>query len=104
VWTALATELPPSVRRVLEGGAERLFPKRILLFGSRARGSHGPLADFDVAFEGVERSLPWLDWANEQLYEPSTLWRMDLVRLEEARGEFRDAVLRDGRVLYERPS
>lgn len=76
--------------------------ERALVFGSRGRGDNSPRADVDLAV-----SCPGVDerrWAEieAEIQEAETLLFIDAVRLEDASGEFLDAILRTGRTLYER--
>lgn len=77
--------------------------ERALVFGSRGRGDNSPRADIDLAV-----SCPRVDerrWAEFEadIQEAETLLFIDAVRLEDASGEFLDAILRTGRTIYERP-
>lgn len=73
--------------------------KRIILFGSRARGYASPRSDIDLAVD-MNDDTAWriLD---EQVEEYPTLLKIDLVRLADSGGEFRQAILDTGKVLYE---
>ncbi|MDP6439639.1 MAG: nucleotidyltransferase domain-containing protein [Candidatus Brocadiia bacterium] len=91
---------------------EAVHPVRIILFGSRARGESGPQSDFDIlivapsslprwkravpvyrllAGLGAPKDVVW--WTPEEVEE----WRG-------VRSHFISTVLREGRVLYERPA
>jgi uncharacterized protein len=77
--------------------------KCALVFGSRARGDHSPRADVDLAV-----SCPGVDdrrWAEieAEIQEAETLLFLDIARLENTSGEFRDEILSTGRTIYERP-
>lgn len=82
--------------------ALKRFPAitRVWLFGSRARGDNQPRADIDLAVEGEMGVSEWLDIV--EAVEDSTLYKTDIVRLEEQSGTFRRAILDEGRVIYER--
>lgn len=87
--------------------AERLrgFPevRRIILFGSRARGDAGFRADIDLAVEcpGADaRRWSEIEQAAEQA---PTLLNVDLVRLDRAPPDLVQAIRNEGQVLYERP-
>lgn len=87
-------------------------PERVVLFGSRARGQGGPASDFDILIVGpsslprwkrtppiyrllgglgVPKDIVW--WTPEEIEE----WRG-------VRSHFISRALREGRVLYEKPS
>jgi predicted nucleotidyltransferase len=74
--------------------------KRVILFGSRARGTASPRSDIDLAIE-VEESVNWDDlWLKVDDYP--TLLHVDLVPMHQITGVFQERVKRDGRLLYAR--
>jgi predicted nucleotidyltransferase len=80
------------------------FPevKRVILFGSRARGDGAPRADIDLAVECPDADTRrWFD-IEEAAENTSTLLKIDLVRLDRAAAELVANIRREGRVLYER--
>ncbi len=88
---------------------ERFRPKRIMVFGSHARGEAGPDSDLDLFIEmDSTRRLP--DRAIE-VSEAFGLrpWPMDIVvytpeevrRLRHVNGTLLSVIEREGRVLYE---
>ena len=80
------------------------FPevRRIILFGSRARGDAGARADIDVAVECPEAdSRRWFD-IEEAAESTPTLLKIDLVRLDRAPADLAANICREGKVLYER--
>ena len=95
------------VRRIVE----RFHPKRIVLFGSRARGDAGPESDIDLFIEMESDQRP-LDRAVavSKLLTPR-LWGLDVfvytpdeVRAQSGRvGNLLAYVEAEGKVLYERP-
>lgn len=48
--------MEPKIQRIVERIVEAVKPVRIILFGSRARGDHGPESDIDllVVYNGAE--------------------------------------------------
>jgi len=73
--------------------------RRVILFGSLARGSFAPGSDIDLAVEG----LPPGDFFTA-LAEANRLTRfwVDLKPLEELQPHFRERVLATGEIVYER--
>lgn len=78
-----------------EEGAER-----VILFGSRARGTNLPKSDIDLAVEGC----PSFDHLKDRL--DNELWSLlmvDVVNLDESTSSvLRQEIARDGKVLYEK--
>ena len=105
-----------STAEVMEEMVSRIVahvhPERVILFGSRARGDDRGDSDFDLlivapsdeprwqrtvplygllAGSGVAKDLIW--WTPEEISE----WR-------EVKSHFINSVLREGKVVYEKPS
>ena len=95
-------ELPRSVWKVIDRGIAAGRPRRVLLFGSRARGEGRPTSDFDLAFEGVEEPKAWQEFRLDQIYEPVCLFPLDLVRLETAPPELQEEIRRDAVEVWRR--
>jgi predicted nucleotidyltransferase len=75
--------------------------KRVLLFGSWARGDHGPRSDIDLAVEAPGASLADRARMAELVEEAPTLLAIDLVRLDLADAALRREIERQGIVLHE---
>ena len=77
-----------------EAGAQR-----VILFGSRARGTNSPKSDIDLAIEGCPDFPALEDRLQEELW---SLLRLDIVYLDDKISqELRQEIQRDGKVLYE---
>jgi predicted nucleotidyltransferase len=77
--------------------------KRVILFGSRARGDAEERSDIDLAIEAPRASVrQWLDICH-LLEEADTLLQIDVVRWEEASAILKERILAEGKVLYEQP-
>ena len=73
--------------------------KRVILFGSRARGTNYPKSDIDLAIEGCPDFPALEDRLQEELW---SLLRLDIVNLDaRVSDELRQEIARDGKVLYE---
>lgn len=76
--------------------------RRIILFGSRARGDENPTSDFDLAFDAPDLSQKeWLDILNV-LENTDTLLKIDAVHYNLASENLQLQINREGVVLYER--
>jgi len=77
-------------------------PNRILLFGSRTEKKHNPGSDFDIALDGKKISVRKMRELREKLEKVSGLHKVDIIFLESVDKEFKEIVLRRGKILYER--
>jgi len=87
---------------------EYLNPRKIILFGSRAKPKGGVLkkrSDFDLAVDNedkvnfrTERKL------KEAIERVSGLYKVDIVFLNTVDERFRDIILKTGEIVYERES
>ncbi len=70
------------------------------MFGSRARGDFRERSDYDFAFEvpGIAQA-EWSRFVLDAQENSPTLCGLDLVRLDEARGELKDKILLEGKDL-----
>lgn len=84
------------LRRIAEEeGAERL-----VLFGSRARGTNCPKSDFDIAVAGCPSFNRFADRVENELW---TLLDVDIVNVDEGTSpDLLAEIARDGKVLYEK--
>ena len=89
---------------------ERLRPRRIVLFGSRARGDAAPDSDFDLFIEMESDRRPPERSAQVAALFPLHPWPMDVVvytpaevlRLRGVRGTLLSMIEAEGKVLHER--
>lgn len=78
-----------------EEGAERL-----VLFGSRARGTNCPKSDLDIAVAGCPSFNRFADRVENELW---TLLDVDVVNVDEGiSSDLLAEITRDGKVLYEK--
>ena len=78
-----------------------LNPQRIILFGSRAEGRHKPGSDFDLAVDAPKpgaRAYRILETVNDLV----GLYSVDIVYLPNVESDFRNLILKTGKVIYER--
>jgi predicted nucleotidyltransferase len=72
------------------------FVKKVILFGSRARGSNQSRADIDIAIVCPAATIH--QWAEilDIIDAADTLLPIDCVRFDTADAEFQQKILRDG--------
>lgn len=93
------TGIKQQVMREIQELAEKYEVKRVILFGSRARGDFRRTSDIDLAVEGGNFERFSLD-VNE---DTSTLLEYDIVNLDrEVQPKLRESIERDGKVIYEK--
>ena len=93
--TGIRTEVVEAIRdlAVLHG------QERVVLFGSRARGDHRERSDIDLACSGGD----YVRFALDVDGQTPTLLEFDVVNLDApVQDELRDAIAREGVVLYEK--
>jgi predicted nucleotidyltransferase len=90
------------LKQVIDTAIRYVDPERIILYGSRARGSGGATSDYDIAFVGLLRPQQWSRFVLDLDENAETLLPFDLVRYEEASGALRSQIDEDGILLYER--
>ena len=91
--------LPPRVLRDISKLAAKNHIQRIILFGSRARGTHTERSDIDIAVSGGDFDSFYRDIKND-VY---SLLMFDVVNLDDGISEELHKELdRDGVVIYEK--
>lgn len=79
--------------------ARKYDVRKVILFGSRARGDFSRTSDIDLAVEGGDFERFALDVDEET----STLLQYDIVNLDrDMQEELRDSIKREGKLLYEK--
>ena len=92
------TGIKPIVIEEICDFARKYNVKKVILFGSRARGNFKEKSDIDLAVHGGDFIRFMLD-VNE---ETSTLLSFDIINLdEEIMSELRKSIEKEGKVIYE---
>ena len=79
--------------------ARKYQVKKVILFGSRARGDYKRTSDIDIAVSGGD----FAEFALDVEEETSTLLEFDIVNLDrEMQDELREAIEREVKLLYEK--
>ena len=81
--------------------AKKYNTKKVVLFGSRARGTNHPKSDIDLAIYGCEDFGDLSDCLNEELW---SLLKLDIINMDDKNISpvLVTEIERDGRVLYEK--
>lgn len=93
-------DLPKTVHDGIIALAKKYGVRKVILFGSRARGDNWERSDVDLAISGGNRTMFSLDV--DEIEIVPTLLMFDVVDLDNAcNEELREEIERDGVVLYE---
>jgi len=92
------TGIRETVIEEIRGLAKRHGVRKVILFGSRARGDYGRASDIDLAVSGGDITRFALDVDQET----STLLHYDVIDLDQdIPTALRETIQTEGRVLYE---
>jgi predicted nucleotidyltransferase len=81
---------------------KHLNPSKIILFGSRAKDNSDKNADFDLAVDCPKPEISVQRKIDEDIEGISGLYKIDIVYMPSIDEEFKDIVLKTGKVVYER--
>ena len=91
--------IKPLVLEEIKRIAEAYGVKKVILFGSRARGDYQRASDIDLAVEGGRIT----DFILDVKDTTSTLLDFDIVDLKKTeQGAFLDSIKKEGVILYEK--
>ena len=70
---------------------------KIYLFGSRARGTHSPHSDIDIALDAGEAlSLAAIDEAKSVMAASNLIYRIDVVDMNRVSDDMRSVIMQEG--------
>lgn len=95
----------PAINKLVEYITTFPSVQKIILFGSRAKGTHSAFSDIDMAVIGVKDRGEWLDiyrLADVEDDRVPTLLKIDLVQFEHADLLLQQSIMKEGLTLYER--
>jgi predicted nucleotidyltransferase len=94
-----ATVIKPIVLDEISDLAHKYDVKKVILFGSRARGDFKRTSDIDIAVDGGD----FVRFALDVDEETSTLLKFDIVDLKKnIQEELRNSIEKEGIVIYEK--
>lgn len=77
-------------------------PGKMILFGSRAKNHKESRSDFDIALNIKKPSVQKRRKLRREMDKITGLYKIDIIYLKSVEEEFRDIVLKTGRVIYEK--
>lgn len=96
-----ANSHPTLEHSIVQTILQRSNPRKIILFGSRARGDAEARSDYDIALDDENLTRAALAHIRVDLEELPTLLAIDLVWMKQAAPILRERILSEGKVLYE---
>lgn len=90
------------LNKIVELLIDECHPKKIILFGSRGKGTDLPNSDYDLAIESKKINFRTKRKVVERIDKFLGLNKIDLVFLNESDKRFRKIILDTGRIIYER--
>lgn len=91
-------DLPENAGRCITGLAEKNGLKKVILYGSRARGDNRQRSDIDIAVGGGDT-----DGFMAEIQDTcDTLLFFDVVDLEKLKGELSEIIKKEGVLIYEK--
>ncbi len=88
--------------KVIEVLKKSVNPKKIYIFGSRAKETHRNGSDFDFAVTGKTPEFDSQKHIENALEEFIGLYKIDIVYLDSVDKDFRELILHEGKVIYEK--
>lgn len=89
---------------IVDAIIQHIKPKRIILFGSRARNEAQARSDYDIAIDDDELTPAKLAQIRADMEIVPTLLAIDVVWMNRAAETLRQRILDEGKTLYERQS
>lgn len=77
-------------------------PGRIIMFGSRGKGKSKYNSDFDLALDLKKPDIRKRRIIEDKIEDAVGLYSVDLVYLDSVDTDFKNLVLKTGKVIYER--
>lgn len=92
------------LNKVLDILKKYLNPDKIILFGSRAKGSFCKNSDFDLAIDTEKLDTREQRRLMEKIDAVIGLYKVDIIYLNSIEETFKNIILKTGKVIYERRS
>ena len=96
-------QLPESVQNYVQVIANSNLTKKIVLFGSRARGDFRENSDFDIAVDWLNNDMKAILQLKADLTErPITLYKIDLFDINNATPDYLNEINTEGKTLWQK--
>lgn len=89
------------LNRLIKVIVEDLRPKKIILFGSRGKGTFSYNSDYDLAIDTKKIEFRKRRILKEKLNDMAGLHSIDIVFIKEVDKGFSDIILQTGKVIYD---
>jgi len=90
----------PLPQNIVNTILKRIQPRRIFLFGSRARGDAQERADYDIAIDDETLTPATLAQIRADAEELPTLLAIDIVWMNRANAILQERILNEGKIIY----
>lgn len=92
---------------VIQNSMQKIFIKypilRVKLFGSRAKGTHSPASDIDLAIYAPQMTHQQMNLLRNELDELNIIYRIDVVHIEElTKNSLIERIENEGIEIYRR--
>lgn len=95
-------KISPTIEKLISLIAKTAMPKKIVLFGSRARGNFRENSDIDLCVIGRTcNDDTWNKLLVSIQEDPHTLLKVDLVEFETLNHLYQNEITKDGVTVYE---
>lgn len=94
--------LPSGIETLVSSIGAMTDVKRVMLYGSRARGDAASRSDFDIAIDAPNLSEKDWDSIYWMVEDAETLYKIDCVWLQKASADLEKNILRDAKVLFQK--
>lgn len=81
---------------------QSLNPEKVIMFGSRVKGRSKYYSDFDLAIDIKKPDIRTQRILKDKIDDAIGLYSVDLVYLNSVDENFRNLVLKTGKIVYER--
>jgi predicted nucleotidyltransferase len=87
--------------KIIETLVNEINPRKLVLFGSRGKGNTSFNSDYDIAVDSEIISISEKRKLKEKIDEIIGLYNIDIIFLKEVDPDFKNIILKTGRIIYE---